>query len=102
MLFGFPLALWGTLRLHEAVHFRDRFAGGGVEVIAAVYVSLLLLYLFRVAFGAVRWLWPFVELRRERQGGLAISARVITGMIFLGLVTAVIYDIVKSLSHGRG
>lgn len=99
VLLGFPLALWSSWRMYVAAHLQARFGESGVGVLIVIYLFMVALYLFRGAFGAARWLWPYVELQRERQSGLARSARVVVGVIYLGLVSAAIYDVLKSVAE---
>ena len=57
-----------------------------------VYIFLLVLLAFRALIYILRWLFPIIEL----EGSRSKAARATGGVIALGLVTALIYDVLKA------
>ncbi|KKL48448.1 hypothetical protein LCGC14_2325400, partial [marine sediment metagenome] len=66
-----------------------------VQNAAYVYVFLASLIFFRLLFHYARWVWPLVEYRSPRNA--ALKHRVTLGIITLGIVTTLIYDLVKAI-----
>jgi len=87
MLLLLPMALWGTWRLSTVLKW-NVILDVGVGIIVNVYVFLLLVTVLRAIFGIARWLWPYVELRREGQGRRAFVART----AIVAFVTGIIYQ----------
>lgn len=101
MFVGLPF----TFRL---LHFISRGYGAWLTSLAptlsvAVYIYLffVFLYVFRISFGIVRWLYPLVELEGTRsRTRVAVTAflAVVTGALTLDIVKGLIVAAAKSLA----
>jgi hypothetical protein len=97
LLVGFPIALWTAWRIWDAAPRHVTWEGTALPQLLVVYLFLLALYVFRCLFGVARWLWPYVELRRERQGAATVFWRFVLGSVALGILTTLIYDIARAI-----
>ncbi len=94
--FGFPLAFWVV---YKSSGYVTRVFGGFSEFVKAacyVYVFLASLIIFRVLFHYARWLWPLLEYKTASDK--ATKHRFFLCTIVIGLITAFIYDLVKTLT----
>lgn len=92
-LLGWPAAFWTAYRVDSAL--AEFLAGlpNGLRVALDVYLFLLSLVLVRLVAGAVRLIFPLVELK----GSKTDRRRGWLGLVVLGLLTALIYDLIKAL-----
>jgi hypothetical protein len=90
---GIPAILWLIYRWDGLI---QRVTGGVPSTLRAVvyiYVFLVLFLLYRGVFYFVRWLFPIIEL----EGSRSKTARTVGGAIVLGLVTGLVYDVLKAI-----
>jgi hypothetical protein len=91
-LVGFPAAFWLIYRLNGAT--QGLLAGlpaalrGGVYI----YVFITLLLIFRTLVHVLRWLFPIIEL----EGSRSKAIRTTISAVELGLLSALIYDVLKA------
>ena len=93
--FGLPFGFWTTYRLSNFLTNVFGKFSSFVQNAAYVYVFLASLIFFRLLFHYARWVWPLVEYRSPRNA--ALKHRVTLGIITLGIVTTLIYDLVKAI-----
>lgn len=92
---GFPFAFWVAYRLSGLV---DRFFGDFPSLVsngAYLYITLLVVMLFRSLFMYARWVWPSVELKDNGSG--SFPHRVAIGTITFGIVASLLYDVLGAL-----
>lgn len=95
-VFGFPLAFWVV---YKSSGYVARVFGGFSEFVKAacyVYVFLTSLIILRLLFHYARWLWPLVDY--QTISDKATKHRVVLCTIVIGLITGLIYDLVKTLT----
>lgn len=91
--FGLPLGFWMAFRLSGIL---TKIFGGISPFLLSgsyVYVFFASLIIFRLLFHYARWVWPLVEHKSSKNK--AIKHQIILGAITLGLVTTVIWDLIK-------
>jgi len=91
-LVGFPAAFWLIYRVDGIT---QRFVAGLPTALRGgiyIYLFLTLLLMFRVLIYILRWLFPIIELEGSRSKAVRTSVSV----VLFGLLTALIYDIVKA------
>ena len=91
-LIGFPAAFWVIYRVDNIT---QRFVTGLPTALRGgiyIYVFLTLLLIFRVLIYLLRWLFPIVEVEGSRSKAVRTSA----SFVILGLLTTLIYDVVKA------
>jgi len=94
-IFGFPFGFWVAYKSSNFISgFFGRFSIF-VQSAAYVYVFLASLFLLRILFHYARWICPMVEYRSQRDR--SIKHRFLLGTIFLGLIVAILYDLIKFL-----
>jgi hypothetical protein len=93
--FGLPFGFWVTYRLSNILNKVFGNFSTFVQSASYVYVFLASLIIFRLLFDYARWVWPLVEYRSSTNIGQ--KHRIILGTITLGLVSACIYDILKTI-----
>ena len=94
--FGFPFAFWVV---YKSSGYVARVFGGFSEFVKAacyVYVFVASLIIFRVLFHYARWLWPLLDY--QTTSDKATKHRVVLCTIVIGLIIALIYDLVKTLT----
>jgi hypothetical protein len=96
VLLGIPMSIWAAYRVGQAF---DRIGAGQTSVIGTlvrVYFFLVALYFFRLGFGVLRWVFPYMVLDEPRQnpGGLTRS---ILGALALALAGTYVVDVVRLL-----
>jgi len=89
---GLPAAFWLIYRLDTVAQRSLSGVPSAIRVGVYVYVFLLVLLLFRGLIYVLRWLFPIIELEGSRSN----AARATGSVIVLGLVTALIYDVLKA------
>ena len=89
---GFPIAFWICFKSSSYLPAAE-VAGGFARAALLVYIFLLVSVGFRTLFHYGRWVFPVFEYRSPRNRALA--NRVLLGAITLGLLTSLIYDVVK-------
>jgi hypothetical protein len=96
LVLGIPMALWASFRLGQFIDDSPIGPAPIVPTAARIYVFILALYVFRILFSVVRWIFPQVMLKEERQnpGG---KTRTVLGGIVLGVVVAFVTDGIKLL-----
>jgi hypothetical protein len=94
-VFGFPFGFWVTYRLSNILNEIFGKFSNFVQSASYVYVFLASLIIFRLLFDYARWVWPLVEYRSSANIGQ--KHRIIIGLITIGLVSAFIYDILKTI-----
>ena len=93
--FGLPFGFWTTYKLSNFLTNVFGEFSIFVQSAAYVYVFLVSLILFRLLFHYARWVWPLVEYRSSRN--TALKHRLSLGAIMLSLISALIYDLFKSI-----
>jgi len=90
---GFPAAFWLIYRVDSSL--QQIFVGlpSALRTGAYIYMFLVILLFFRVLIYLLRWLFPIVEL----EGSRSTTARATGSVIVIGLVTALIYDVLKAV-----
>jgi len=89
---GFPFAFWVAYRLSGSV---DRLFGDFPSLVSNgvyLYITLLVVMLFRSLFMYARWVWPSVELKGNGSG--SFPHRVAIGAITFGIVASLLYDVI--------
>lgn len=94
-IFGLPFSFWVTYKLSNILYSIFGNLPTIVQSASYVYVFLASLIFFRLLFHYARWVWPIIEYRSP--GNLGQRHRIILGGITLGLVSAFIYDIFKTI-----
>ncbi len=92
---GLPFGFWVVYKLSPFLN--NIFGTFSVFVQSASYVYIFLASLigFRLLFHYARWIWPMVEYQSLKS--TALKHRVTLGAIILGLVSSIIYDILKAI-----
>jgi len=94
-ILGFPFGFWVAYKLSDFITgFFGRFSVF-VQSAAYVYVFLASLFFFRILFHYGRWIWPMVEYKSPRDR--SVKHRLLLSTIFLGLIVAILYDVIKFL-----
>jgi hypothetical protein len=93
---GMWLALWWSWRAYGAWIRGTELERSGVGIILAIYLFIVSLYVFRLMFAAVRWLWPYLEFQRPGKR-IGKGFRVFLGTVIVGLVVAFVYDVIKTV-----
>ena len=89
---GLPASFWLIYRLDSVTQRLTSGFPSALRVGVYVYIFLLVLLAFRALIYILRWLFPIIEL----EGSRSKAARATGGVIALGLVTALIYDVLKA------
>ena len=89
---GLPASFWLIYRLDGVTQRVMSGLPSALRVGVYVYIFLIALLAFRAAIYILRWLFPIIEL----EGSRSKAARATGGVIALGLVTALIYDVLKA------
>jgi len=89
---GLPAAFWLIYRLDSVTQRLVSGLPSALRTGVYVYVFLVLLVIFRGLIYILRWLFPIIEL----EGSRSKAARATGGVIALGLVTALLYDVLKA------
>lgn len=92
---GFPLAFWVAYRVSGVI---DQLFGGFPSLVlngAYLYLTLIVVIIFRSLFMYSRWVWPAVELKDNDSGIFPHRATIST--IALGIITSFMYDILSTL-----
>ncbi len=89
---GLPASFWLIYRLDSVTQRLTSDLPSALRVGVYVYIFLLVLLAFRALIYILRWLFPIIEL----EGSRSKAARATGGVIALGLVTALIYDVLKA------
>lgn len=92
---GFPFAFWIAYRLSGPI---DQFFGDFPSLVsngAYLYVTVLVVMLFRSLFMYTRWVWPSVELKNNDSGSFPHRAAI--GAITFGIVASLLYDVLWTL-----
>jgi hypothetical protein len=95
LLVGFPLALWATVRVGNAIMFRLHLASA-VQTALYVYLFFLFLNMFRWMFSYGRWVYPKTEL--ELRNSSPSRHRAVWSILVLGILGAAIWDAIKALA----
>ncbi len=93
---GIPLAIWGAWRAHVAWIRNGELERNGVGMLVVIWIFVGLLYVFRILFGTARWLWPYVEFKREGKGA-ATGFRAGLVAVALGILGTFLYDLFRVL-----
>lgn len=94
-ILGIPFGFWMVYKLSDVLN--RIFAGVSIFVQNAsyVYVFLISLIVWRIIFHYARWICPLVEYQSPKSK--TTKHRVILIAICLGIITSIIYDIIKAL-----
>jgi hypothetical protein len=92
-LVGFPASFWLATRVDEGISRIAPAMHTALRGAIDIYAFLLGFLGFRVAMGAARYLFPIIELKGTR----SFMARATIGGVLLGLITALVYDVLKAL-----
>lgn len=92
-LLGLPLGFWSVYKLSGWLNKIFGSFSVFVKSAAYVYIFLLTLILFRILFHYARWIWPLIEYQSPRNK--ALKHRIVLGVIFIGLIGKLIYDLIR-------
>jgi hypothetical protein len=90
---GIPAILWLIYRWDGLIQRVTGVLPSALRAVVYIYIFLLLFLFYRGLFYFVRWLFPIIEL----EGSRSKAARAIGGAIVLGLVTGLVYDVLKAM-----
>jgi hypothetical protein len=93
--FGLPFSFWASYKLSNIINSIFSKFSVFVQNAAYVYVFFASLTLFRMLFHYARWVWPLIEYRSSKN--ISQKHRIILGTITLGIVSMLIYDILKTI-----
>jgi hypothetical protein len=93
---GFPIGFWACFKLAPLVAKAEASSSSFVGAAIYVYIFVVALFLFRALFHYFRWVFPIVEYKHERSRALA--HRAVLSALSIGLVGAVIYDVVRTVA----
>jgi len=93
-IFGIPFALWVDYHVEKIINHKDWASIFSTAVY--VYFFILALNLFRVLFSYTRWLFPKIEF--SDQTSSPVKHRVVWGALVVGVMAAMIWDIIKALA----
>lgn len=95
-LIGLPLGFWLCYRLSASLN--QLWGSQSTFLLSASYVYIVLLVLFgtRLLFGYVRWVLPLVQYQSPRNE--ALKHQIILGAIIVGLVSTIIWDVIKAIA----
>jgi hypothetical protein len=92
--FSYPFGFWVCYKLSNFINslFKDIF----VKSAAYLYVFLISLLLIHFIFKYSRWIWPVIDFKSHENK--SSKHRKVLGSIILGLVVALLWDLIKYLS----
>jgi lipid-A-disaccharide synthase-like uncharacterized protein len=92
----FPLSFWNLYKLDN--YFAESFQKSSIVFQTAVffYLFLIIVLLSRVLFSYCRWVFPYLELEKNGASKMKIH-KWFFGVLILGVIIALIKDIVKYL-----
>ncbi len=92
---GLPFGFWLCYKLSGVVAALFARISPFVVSAAYVYIFFCVLFCFRLLFQYSRWIWPQVEYRGARSESL--KHRIVLGTIILGVVSSIVWDILRGL-----
>lgn len=94
-LLGYPIGFWVCYRLSGYIKSVFGEISIFLQSAAYVYIFLISLFLIHFLFRYSRWIWPVIEYKT--QDDKASKHRKTLGVIVLGLVGAMAWDLIKLL-----
>jgi uncharacterized membrane protein YuzA (DUF378 family) len=95
--FGLPFGFWITYKLSNVLNEIFGNFHSIVQSAAYVYVFIASIFLFSLLFRYARWMWPLVEFRSSRN--IEHKHRIILTTIIIGLISKLIYDLIKVILY---
>lgn len=92
---GIPSCFWVVYRMSDPIY--RLFSQVSPFVLAAVYLYVFMMaaHVFRAIFWYARWIWPKVEYLGGRNN--LGAHRVVLFAVSTGLLSAIVYDVIKAL-----
>jgi len=92
-IFGLPFGFWMTYKLSGILNKVFGTFSVFIQSASYVYVFFVSLVIFRLLFHYARWIWPLVEY--QGGGNRALKHRITLVALALGIISGVIYDVIK-------
>ena len=95
-LFGYPFGFWVCFKMSKVINVLFSEISVFIESAVYVYVFLISIYLIHFIFRYSRWIWPVLEYKSSEDK--ALKHRRTFWIIFIGLLTAMVWDCIKYLA----